>query len=209
MTSDAVSSVSTDELAQIIRQVDGNNSLGAGALAEAINAAIALRTSKAGWVVQDAVFISRAFDPTTAYMFVSPAPAAMAVTDADCEICHRPYANDLLVDDAVWERIQPDNGVPGAGLICPDCILTRTGWACGFAVDGHAETISSEIVICGQPRKVAQPVAVTDATVSVPRRLLKQWRELADNISIGPEPDEALALLSSSITVTLTPPVTP
>jgi len=42
-----------------------------------------------------------------------------------CDICKKPYNVDLLVPDEIWEKIKPENKQPGAGLICPTCIIKR------------------------------------------------------------------------------------
>jgi len=42
-----------------------------------------------------------------------------------CQSCHRPYRADLLADDEIWEQIKPAHKAPGAGLLCPTCMMER------------------------------------------------------------------------------------
>lgn len=43
-----------------------------------------------------------------------------------CHRCGRRYQVDLLVDDAIWERIKPPAAAAGGGLLCPTCVVQRT-----------------------------------------------------------------------------------
>lgn len=42
-----------------------------------------------------------------------------------CQQCGAIYKIDVIVDDAVWEKIKPKGKAEGAGLLCGSCILNR------------------------------------------------------------------------------------
>jgi len=42
-----------------------------------------------------------------------------------CQGCGERYRDDLIVDDALWERIKPEGKAEGAGLLCGKCIFDR------------------------------------------------------------------------------------
>lgn len=42
-----------------------------------------------------------------------------------CQGCGDRYRDDLIVDDALWERIKPEGKAEGAGLLCGRCIFGR------------------------------------------------------------------------------------
>lgn len=52
----------------------------------------------------------------------------------NCQGCGVCYTADLLVPDDVWEKIKPEGKAQGAGLLCPNCIMSRLaaiGWSAG------------------------------------------------------------------------------
>lgn len=42
-----------------------------------------------------------------------------------CQDCGKLYKVDVIVPDALWERIKPAGKPVGAGLLCGSCIITR------------------------------------------------------------------------------------
>jgi len=51
-----------------------------------------------------------------------------------CQGCHNVYQVDLMVPDAVWEKIKPTGKPAGGGLLCGSCIMGRleaiSGYGC-------------------------------------------------------------------------------
>jgi glycyl-tRNA synthetase (class II) len=39
-----------------------------------------------------------------------------------CQKCGRKYAVDLIVPDALWEKIKPEGKPKGGGMLCGPCI---------------------------------------------------------------------------------------
>ncbi len=42
-----------------------------------------------------------------------------------CNRCGVRYKMDIIVDDALWERIRPLQAAEGGGLLCPTCIMYK------------------------------------------------------------------------------------
>lgn len=42
-----------------------------------------------------------------------------------CQGCGEQYTLDVSVTDEIWEQIKPQNKPKGAGLLCPQCIVSR------------------------------------------------------------------------------------
>lgn len=75
-----------------------------------------------------------------------PAPVPPAGEWCICQDCQRPYDFDLLVPDDVWNRIRPAGTPEGGGLLCPNCLLRRTGWTAARATDAAPKPAVAEPV---------------------------------------------------------------
>lgn len=42
-----------------------------------------------------------------------------------CQGCGYTYRVDVLLPDTLWQRVQPTEKTPGAGLLCGLCIISR------------------------------------------------------------------------------------
>ena len=42
-----------------------------------------------------------------------------------CQKCKKRYKVDVLVENALWEKIKPRGKAPGGGLLCGSCILVE------------------------------------------------------------------------------------
>lgn len=42
-----------------------------------------------------------------------------------CQGCGQNYTLDVSVTDEIWEQIKPQDKPKGAGLLCPQCIVSR------------------------------------------------------------------------------------
>lgn len=51
-----------------------------------------------------------------------------------CQRCGREYEVDILVSDALWERIRPSGRFGRGGLLCPVCIICAVERMCEYAV---------------------------------------------------------------------------
>jgi len=49
-----------------------------------------------------------------------------------CQGCGRIYVMDLIVPDDLWESVKPPQKPKGAGLLCPQCIVSRLEQQLGF-----------------------------------------------------------------------------
>lgn len=51
-----------------------------------------------------------------------------------CQGCNSTYQVDIMVPDALWEKIKPKDKPVGAGLLCGGCIMDRleaiSGYGC-------------------------------------------------------------------------------
>jgi hypothetical protein len=104
-----------DSLAQFIRQIDGNNTMGAGTLAEKI--VEWLRFNSTGSTQSD------------------------GAACFDCRLTYgAPGWIEGVIPDKVWNRIRPEGAAEGAGLLCICCISKRLAaigahsipvWLCG------------------------------------------------------------------------------
>ena len=59
---------------------------------------------------------------------------ASGSTGCSCQRCGESYTVDLIVDDALWEKIKPKGKAVGAGLLCGSCIMTLIEYYSGFDV---------------------------------------------------------------------------
>lgn len=60
-----------------------------------------------------------------------------------CQACGTKYFHDLITPNDVWELIKPDGKAPGAGLLCPMCIVRRLGgigWSAVHVIPNDQQT---------------------------------------------------------------------
>lgn len=65
----------------------------------------------------------------------NPPPVPEPELGCTCQACGERFTLDLLVPDAIWERISPVQvaGYKGGGLLCGPCIMRRLEKLTGFA----------------------------------------------------------------------------